>query len=166
MAAVSADPAPPRSGPPGRVTAVPHPMRLICTVTAAVVVAVLVLAAVFLKHSSTGVVSFGSADQWAMAGIGLVLGAGIAFLGRSRVDADADGIRVQNILGRYELPWAVVDAVRFERKSPWASLQLVTGEEISLLAVQAADKEQAVAAIHGLRALLSDARTVQGGAGE
>src|SRR4051812_43573489 len=97
MAAVSADPAPARPGPPGLVTAVPHRMRLICAATAAVVVAVLVLAAVFLKHSSTGVVSFGSADQWAMAGIGLVLGAGIAFLGRSRVDADADGIRVQNI---------------------------------------------------------------------
>ena len=133
-------------------------MRLICGLTAALVVAVMLLVAVFLKHESTGVVSFGSSDQIAMAGIGLLLGAGILFLGRSKVEADAEGIRVQNILGRHELPWAVVDAVRFDRRSPWGSLHLVTGEEISLLAVQAVDGERAVVAIDGLRALLAAGR--------
>jgi Bacterial PH domain len=140
------------------VTAVPHRMRLICAVVAAVVVVVMLVVALFLRHESTGVVSFGSADQFAMAGIGLVLGAGILCLGRSKVDADAQGIRVQNVIGRYELPWAVVDAVRFERKSPWASLRLVTGEEMSVIAIQAVDGERAVAAVDGLRALLAAAR--------
>jgi hypothetical protein len=138
-------------------------MRLICGVTAAVVVAVMLVVAVFLKHESTGVVSFGEPDQFAIAGIGLVLGAGILFLGRSKVEADEAGVRVQNVVGRYELPWAVVDAVRFERKSPWASLRLVTGEEVSLIAVQAADGERAVAAIDGLRALLAAARPAPSG---
>lgn len=148
---------------PGRVTAVPHRMRLICAVVAAVVVAVMLVVAVFLRHESTGVVSFGEPDQFAMAGIGLVLGGGILFLGRSKVEADAQGIRVQNVVGRYELPWAVVDAVRFERRSPWASLRLVTGEEMSVIAVQAADGERAVAAVDGLRALLANARPASSG---
>ncbi len=133
-------------------------MRLVCGITGAVVVAVMLLVAVFLRHESTGVVSFGSADQIAMAGIGLLLGAGIVFLGRSKVQADTRGIRVQNIVGGHELPWALVEAVRFERRSPWASLRLVTGEEISLLAVQAVDGERAADAIDGLRALLAAGR--------
>ena len=146
------------AAPPVRVTAAPRRMRLICGVTAAVVVVVMLVVAVFLRHESTGVVSFGSSDQIAMAVIGLLVGAGILFLGRSKVDADADRVLVQNILGRHELPWPVVDAVRFDRRSPWASLQLVTGEEISLLAVQAVDGERAVDAIDGLRALLAAGR--------
>lgn len=145
------------------MTAVPHRMRVICAITAGVVVAVMLVVAIFLKHESTGVVSFGSVDQFAMAGIGLVLGAGILFLGRSKVEADAEGIRVQNVVGRYDLPWVVVDAVRFERGSPWASLRLVTGEEISVIAVQAADGEQAVTAIDGLRGLLAAARPAPSG---
>src|SRR5690349_5585445 len=71
---VPADPVPPGAA---RVTAVPHRMRLICAVTAAVVVVGMLLVALFLRHESTGVVSFGGADQFAIAGIGLVLGAGI-----------------------------------------------------------------------------------------
>jgi hypothetical protein len=133
-------------------------MRLVCALLAGVVVAVMLGAALLLRRSSTGVVSFGGADQVAVAGIGVVLGAAIVLLGRSRVDADASGIRVQNILGRHELPWAVVEAVRFDPRSPWASLRLVTGEEIAVLAVQAVDRQHAVTAIDGLRALLAAAR--------
>ena len=145
------------------MTAVPHRMRVICAITAAVVVAVMLVIALFLKHETVGVVSFHGADQFAMAGIGLVLGAGILFLGRSKVQADTDAVTVQNVIGRYELPWSVVDAVRFERGSPWASLRLVTGEEISVIAVQAADGERAVAAIDGLRALLAAAHPAPSG---
>lgn len=138
-------------------------MRLICVITAGVVFVVMLLIALFLKHERVGVVSFHGADQFAMAGIGLVLAGGILFLGRSKVEADAEGITVQNVIGRYELPWAVVDAVRFERGSPWASVRLVTGEEISVVALQAADREQAVRAIDGLRALLTAARPAPSG---
>lgn len=138
-------------------------MRLICGVVAGVVVVVMLVVALFLKHESVGVVSFSEPDQFAIGGIGLVLGGGILFLGRSKVDADAQGIRVQNVVGRYELPWVVVDAVRFDRKSPWASLRLVTGEEMSVIAVQAVDGERAVAAVDGLRALLAAARPAPSG---
>ena len=147
--------------PPPAVSAVPHRLRLVCAVAAAVVVAVMVVVGVLLKSSSTGVVSFRTSDQVAMIGLGVLLGAGILLLGRSRVDADADGIRVRNILGRHELPWSAVKAVRFDRSSAWASLLLSNDDELALLAVQAGDRMRAVRAVEGLRALLAHAKSLE-----
>ena len=146
---------------PARVTAVPRFQRTVCAVAAALVVAAMVVVGLLLPESSTGVVAFGWADQVAMIGIGICLGAGILTLARSRVDADASGVRVRNVFLRHELPWTAVRSVRFDRHSPWASLLLTNGDEISLLAVQAADKEHAVSAVDGLRALLAAAKAAE-----
>jgi hypothetical protein len=133
-------------------------MRLLLALLGAVVVAVMVFVAAGLKETTNTVVTYRTSDQVAMAGLGLVLAAGILFLGRSRVDADADGVRVRNVVVRHELPWQAVRAVRFDRKSAWASLLLENDDEISILAVQAVDKEHAVRAVEGLRALHAAAR--------
>jgi hypothetical protein len=133
-------------------------MRLLCAVLGLVVVTVMVFVAAGLKETTNSVVSYRSSDQVAMVGLGLVLAAGIVFLGRSRVDADATGVRVRNIVVQHQLPWQAVRAVRFDRKSAWGSLLLENGDEISLLAVQAVDKERAVRAVEGLRALHAQAR--------
>jgi hypothetical protein len=144
---------------PAAVSAVPRRMRLVCVVVAAVVLVVMVSVALLLQTSSTGVVTFGPADQIAMVGLGVALAAGILLLGRSRVDADEQGVRVRNILGSHDLPWSAVRSVRFGRDSAWASLLLVTGEELAVLAVQTADRDRAVAAVEGLRTLLERSRT-------
>ena len=94
-----------------------------------------------------------------MVVLGVLIAVGVLALGRPRVDADAEGIRVRNVLGGYRFPWAFVRAVRFERSSAWASLTLANGDEIALMAVQATDGERAVAAVEGLRALLATYRT-------
>jgi hypothetical protein len=133
-------------------------MRLICAAIATAVVVVMIVVGVRLKSSSTGVVSFSSSDQAAVICLGVLIGAGVLALGRPRVDADAAGIRVRNILGSHRLSWELVRSVRFDRSSAWASLLLMTGEEIAVLAIQAADKEHAVAAVDGLRGLLAASR--------
>jgi hypothetical protein len=133
-------------------------MRLLCAVLGLVVVTVMVFVAAGLKETTNSVVSYRSSDQVAMVGLGLVLAAGIVFLGRSRVDADAAGVRVRNIVVQHQLPWQAVRAVRFDRKSAWGSLLLENGDEISLLAVQAVDREHAVRTVEGLRALRDEAR--------
>jgi hypothetical protein len=133
-------------------------MRQLCVLLAAVVVVAMTYAALTLKSSSTGVVRFGTVDQFAIAGIGLVLGAGLLALGRSRVDADAEGIRFRNIALEHALPWTAVRAVAFDRKSPWASLVLRNGDEVALLALQAVDKQRALRAVEGLRDLLAAAQ--------
>ena len=147
--------------PPPAVSAVPRRLRTVCAVAAAVVVAVMVVVGLLLKSSSTGVVSFRTSDQVAMIGLGLLMGAGILLLGRSRVDADTDGIRVRNILVRHELPWTAVHAVRFDRNSAWASLLLTNDDELAVLAVQAGDRMRAVEAVEGLRALLAHAKALE-----
>jgi hypothetical protein len=133
-------------------------MRIACALVAAVVVAAMLYAALSLKSSSTGVVAFDTADQFAIGGLGVLLGAGIAALGRSRVDADAEGVRILNLVVHHQLPWGAVRAVRFDRKSSWASLLLENGDEVSVLAVQAFDKDRAVRAVEGMRALHAAAR--------
>ena len=128
-------------------------MRLLCALAAAVVVGIALVVALSLKSASTGVVVFRTDDQIAIFGLGLALGAAILALGRSRVDADAEGVRIRNVVIRHELPWTAVRAVSFARTSPWATLQLENDDEVAVLAVQAADKERAVQAVEALRAL-------------
>ncbi|MGY2085931.1 PH domain-containing protein [Blastococcus sp. SYSU DS0539] len=140
------------------VSAVPRRMRLLLAVLAVVVVVVMVLVALSLPSTTNTVIDYGVVDQAAMVGLGLVLGAGVVFLGRSRLDADAGGIRVRNLVVHHQLPWTAVRAVRFERSSAWGSLLLENGDEISLHALQAVDGEAAVRAVEGLRALHAAAR--------
>jgi hypothetical protein len=143
---------------PAQVSAVPRRMRLLCAAVAVVVLGVMAYVALALPSTTNTVVAYGTADQFAMLGIGVVLAAGIASLGRSRVDADAAGIRFRNIAIQHQLPWSAVRAVVFDRKSAWASLVLENDDEVALLAVQAVDGERAVAAVEGLRALRTAAR--------
>ncbi len=143
---------------PVAVTAVPRRLRLLLVVLAGVVLLVAAVVAMSLPSTTNTVVNYGVVDQVAIAGLGVMLAVGVIFLGRSRVDADASGVRVRNLVIRHELPWQSVRAVRFERKSAWGSLALENGDEVSLLGLQAVDGESAARAVEGLRALHAAAR--------
>jgi len=146
-------PAEPTASP---VSAVPRRLRLITALAAAGLVVVMTVVAILLKSSTTGVVSFQTSDQVAMVGLGLAMGAGVLLVGRSRADADADGIRVRNVLMNHEVPWSLVRSVRFDEHSPWATLLLTNDDELAVSAVQAADGTRALVAVRGLRALLAE----------
>jgi hypothetical protein len=137
------------------VTATPRTLRQLCAIAAVAIVAATAVVVLTLPSSSTGVVRFAVVDQVALAGLGLILAAAVLTLGRPRVTADATGVRIQNVIGARTLPWSVVRAVRFERKSRWASLLLTNDDVVSLFAIQAIDGERAVRATDGLRALLA-----------
>ena len=96
---------------------------------------------------------FERGDQTAMIGLGVLLALGILAFCRPRVIADADGVRIRNVVGGYDLPWTVVRAVRFDRNSPWAQLELHDDEQVSIHALQAADKDYAVEGVRTLRNL-------------
>ncbi|HEX2073490.1 MAG TPA: PH domain-containing protein [Geodermatophilus sp.] len=151
----------PPSAPPTRVSAVPRRWRMVCAGLAAVVVVVMAVVGLTLKDNAAGV-AFTTADQVAVVGLGLVLGAGLLALGRPRVDADADGIRVRNLAGVREVPWSAVRAVRFDRRFKWATLLLTNDDEFALLAIQGADGDRAADAVEGLRALLAASRAGEG----
>ncbi|MGH3737040.1 MAG: PH domain-containing protein [Micromonosporaceae bacterium] len=135
------------------VKARPRKAAVVCWIAAIAVVVIFSAVATGLRGDTEGGGVFGVADQVAMVGLGLLGAAGILWLTRPRVEADSERIRIRNVVGSYDLPWDLVRAVRFDRGAPWASLELADYEVVSVMAVQAADKEYAVEAVRGLRAL-------------
>jgi hypothetical protein len=132
----------------------PRRIRIICWVTAPLIV-VLFTAISFSLRGSTGdgFGQFRAGDQGAMIGLGLLCALGILALTRPKATADADGIRIRNIVGGYDLPWQVVRAVRFDQHSPCLVLELQDDDTVQVQAVQAADKELAVEGARAVRAL-------------
>ena len=136
------------------VTFRPHRIRIICWVAAVAVVVLFTVVSFGLSGSTgDGFGQFRAGDQGAMIGLGVLVAAGILVLTRPRVTADAEHIRIRNIVGNYDLPWQVVRAVRFDRHSPCAILELHDDDTILVQAVQAADKQYAVEGVRALRAL-------------
>jgi hypothetical protein len=109
----------------------------------------------FENAGQVGSGSFQRGDQVAMIGLGVLIGLGILAFCRPRVVADDEGVHVRNVIGGYDLPWNVVRAVRFDRNSPWAQLELLDDEQVSIHALQAVDKDYAVDGVRTLRALHS-----------
>jgi Bacterial PH domain len=132
----------------------PHRVRIVCWVAAVALVGVFSAVGTSLRGpTGQGVATFQRGDQLAMIGLGVVGAVAILMFTRPRVDADTRGVRVQNVITSYDLPWDVVRAVRFDRGASWASLELEDDEEIPIIALQAADKDRAVAGVRKLREL-------------
>jgi hypothetical protein len=111
-----------------------------------------------LKQSSAGTV-FHTSDQFAMVGLGVVIAVGVLSFTRPRVYADAERIKIRNIVVSHDLRWEVVEAVCFPDGAAWPFLQLHDDETVAVLAIQAVDKQRAADAVEGLRYLLSASRT-------
>lgn len=109
----------------------------------------------FGLHGSTGDNGgqFQRGDQAAMIGLGVLAAAGILMFNRPRVWADEEQVRVRNLVSGIELPWSQVRAVRFNRDSAWAMLELHDDETVAVMALQAVDKDYAVEGVRRLRAL-------------
>jgi Bacterial PH domain len=137
----------------------PKRIRWVAGIGAAAVIA-LFTGISFGLHGSAGFEDSGTfqrGDQAAMIGLGILIGAGFLAFTRPRVWADADGIKIRNVIGGYQLPWAVVRAVRFDRSAAWATLELADDDVVSVHALQAVDKDYAVDGVRTLRALHSAA---------
>jgi hypothetical protein len=132
----------------------PHRIRVVCWSLAVAMVVVFTLVGTSL-HGLTGegTATFQRGDQWAMIGLGVLGALGILAFTRPRVEADARGVRIRNVIGSYDLPWEVVRAVRFDRGSAWARLELHDDDQVPMVALQVVDKERAVAGVRALRAL-------------
>lgn len=137
----------------------PRKTRIAAWTLAVFVVIAMVVVGLLLKQSNAGAVTFRTADQVAMIGIGVIIGGGILFLARPYVRADSAGITVRNLGGVQHIPWQVVRAVRFTDASPWATLELEDDDALTLLAIQAVDGERAADATEALRRLLAQSRT-------
>ncbi|WP_035861933.1 PH domain-containing protein [Cryptosporangium arvum] len=136
----------------------PHRLTIVCWILAIAVIVIFSVVAVLLGRPTTTVdpevgPPFGLGDQIGMVFLGVLLAGGVLSLTRPRIVADAEQVTVRNVVGGVTVPWTLVRGVRFDRHSPWAALELLNDELVSVLAVQAADKHRAVDAVRGLRRL-------------
>lgn len=75
-------------------------------------------------------------------------------LGRCRVDADEQGLRVVNGYRTHELSWPQVVAVRLRPGNPWATLDLADGTSVSAMGIQGSDGQRARRQVTQLRRLI------------
>ncbi len=130
----------------------PRVLRWAASVTAALFLTVLTVAAVLLRIAPTGVY-FREADQWALILLGALMAGGALLFARPRVRADAEGVEVRNLLGVRRLPWSDVHGVSFPDGASWARLDLDYDEYLPLMAIQSSDRQRAVRAVSALREL-------------
>lgn len=136
----------------------PQRLRRVCWSLAVGVVALFTVVAIGLGSGPPGELQFQLADQVAFIGLSLLIAGGLLLLTRARVEADTQGVRVRNAVGEKVLPWGVVQEVRLDDGSPWASLELHDDDSLALFAVQANDGARAIEAVERLRALLEASR--------
>lgn len=130
----------------------PHKAVWIACAGAVVVLAAATPMALLLRQSDTGV-NFRISDQVALGAVGLILAGALLMLARPRVWADAQGVRVRNVLFSRSFSWSEILAVSFPDGASFARLELPDDEYYSVLAVQAMDRDHAVEAVRTLRKL-------------
>jgi Bacterial PH domain len=144
---------------PRTVSARGQKAQRVAYISAAAIVLVFTGVAMTLRgKTESGKSFFHPEDQIAMIILGFLAAIAVLWFTRPRVIADASGLRVRNLLGWIEVPWEIVTAVRFDRGSPWVAIDLRDDDVISVMAVQATDKEYAVSAVRGLRALFAESQ--------
>lgn len=143
-------------GPAWSVVVRPRRLRWISLGAAVFILGINLFSGVTLSGTTSNGGQLFSTDRWAVAGIGAVFAALALLPWRFLVQADATRVRVRNLVGDVSIPWDVVERVRFDRKSVWASLELSNGELVPLLAVEIFDRQEAVSAARRLRNLHAD----------
>lgn len=138
------------------ITLRPLRSRIAAWITAVIVTAAFIVFSTLLRGGTEGGGTFMVSDQLAMVGVGLFFSAGMLIFARPRVIADREHVTIRNLLGSHRLPWAVVHAVRFDDRSPWATLELADDDTMPIMALQIADKERALRGVRQLRALLAN----------
>lgn len=128
----------------------PHLTPYFAYGAAVVILAAHVAVGFLLKVGSTGVV-FQTADQIAIAGLGVVIACAVLLFARPRLRAGQAGLAVRNLLGEKLIAWPDVVDVSFPLGARWARVDLPDDEYIPLMAIQAVDKERAVAAMDAVR---------------
>jgi Bacterial PH domain len=135
----------------------PHRARIFAYVAAFVIAATLIVVGLLLKMKSTGVF-FQTADQVAMAVLGLVLAGLVLLFTRPRLVLGPAGLSVRNLLGDKLIPWEDIVGVSFPVGRRWARIDLPDDEYVPVLAIQAVDKDRAVDAMDTVRRELKSHR--------
>jgi hypothetical protein len=132
----------------------PHLTPYFAYGAAALIVIAHVAVGALLKIASTGVI-FRTADQVAIALLGVVIAGAVLLFARPRLRVGSAGVAVRNLIGYKLIPWSDVVDVSFPRGARWARVDLPDDEYVPVMAIQAVDRELAVDAMDTVRELLA-----------
>ncbi|GLW12152.1 hypothetical protein Misp01_72800 [Microtetraspora sp. NBRC 13810] len=138
------------------VTWRPHRGRIVAYGFAAVLVAGSLVFAVVLPEP------FSLADRVAMVGLGGLIAGVLHMLGRSRVEADEQGITLVNALRVHRYSWPEVLDVTLAEGEPFAKIDFADGATIGAMGIQGSEKARAHHQAAELAALIRE----RGEAGE
>jgi hypothetical protein len=131
----------------------PHVTPYFAYAAAFVIAAAHIAVGALLKIKSSGVI-FQTADQVAMAILGLIIAGVVLLFARPRLRVGPEGVSVRNLLTYRLIPWSDVVGVSFPMGARWARVDLPDDEYVPVMAIQAVDKGRAVAAMDRLRELV------------
>jgi hypothetical protein len=132
----------------------PHRTPIFAYAAAFLIAAAHIVVGLLLKIRSSGVI-FQTADQVAMAVLGLVIAGAVLLFARPRLRVGPSGLSVRNLLSYRLVPWSEVVGVSFPAGRRWARIDLPDDEYIPVMAIQAVDKDRAVDAMDTVRSLLA-----------
>lgn len=141
----------------------PHLTPVFVYAAAFLIAAAHIAVGVLLKIKSSGVI-FQTADQVAIAALGLVIAGVVLLFARPRLRVGPAGLSVRNLLGDRLIRWPDIVGVSFPAGSRWARIDLPDDEYIPVMAIQAVDKGRAVNAMETVRSLVARYRPDLGGA--
>jgi len=98
--------------------------------------------------------AFSGAEKGTLLALGLMVGAVLLGVSRSRVVADARGIEVVNGFRKRAFAREEIVAVTLPRGAPWATLDLSDGTSVAAMGIQGSDGARALTAVRELRNLL------------
>lgn len=113
----------------------PHLTPKFAYAAAAIIVAAHVIVGILLKVGTTGVI-FQTADQVAIASLGVVFGALVCLFARPRLRVGAAGVAVRNLFGYRLFEWNVVRGLSFHPGARWARLDLPDDEYVAVMAIR------------------------------
>ncbi|MCZ4275249.1 PH domain-containing protein [Rhodococcus sp. BGS-1C] len=122
-------------------------------IATAVVLLISHLAVAFLLRITPTGVYFRTADQIALAGLGVLMASLALLLTRPRIRVGPEGVAVRNILSERLIEWDLVQGLSFPEGAIWARVDIPDDEFISVMAIQANDNDHAVAAVRAFRSL-------------
>lgn len=107
-----------------------------------------------LKIKSSGVI-FQTADQVAMAMLGLIIAGAVLLFARPRLRVGPAGLSVRNLLSERLFRWPEIVGVSFPAGSRWAQIDLPDDEYMPVMAIQAVDRDRAADALDTVRSLVA-----------
>jgi hypothetical protein len=125
------------AGPRGGTGPVPLPVTFRPLVTRVVLVSVGL--AVLVTFTTVGFLMpppWSAADRVEMPVAGVLVCALMLLLARPRIDADAGGVTVVNLVTTRRLAWAEVLAVHLREGDPWVRLDLSDGTSLAAMGIQ------------------------------